>query len=95
MRDVKSKCEKRVEKQDAFSVREDESASTSSLKRKVGDCVDEVLERVSVDAELSQHPRLVAHEETIPHVAPPCRPGIDILLQFSREFRLLLRSHWL
>ena len=52
MRDVKSKCEKRVEKQDAFSVREDESASTASLKRKVGDCVDEVLECVSVDEEL-------------------------------------------
>ena len=86
MRDVKSKCEKRVEKQDAFSAREDESASTASLKRNVSDCVDDVLERVSVDAELSQHPHLVAHKETIPHMAPPCRPGTDILLQFSREF---------
>ena len=52
MCDVKAECEKRVEKQDAFSVCENECSSSASLERHVGDGVDEIIESVSVNAEL-------------------------------------------
>ena len=56
MCDVKTECEKRVEKQDAFSVSENECSSSPSLERHVGDSVDENIETVSVDAELLEKP---------------------------------------
>ena len=54
--DVKAECEKRVEKQDAFSVCENECSSSASLERHVGDGVDEIIESVSVNAELVEKP---------------------------------------
>ena len=90
MCDVKTECEKRVEKQDAFSVSENECSSSPSLERHVGDSVDENIETVSVDAELVEHPQLVPHEEDVTDMTPPGHPGRDSSLQFFWEFWRLM-----